>query len=260
MSLAGGTLQAAAGFSSTKGFTSNFYGSINTNGFNVAFSGSNAGRIYKTGSGTLTLSNPTVGNIYIYGGTLDLPNAASGNLTPALSYAATTIVASGTLTSVLLGATLDLVDSTTGRLVVEDPLEPDGSGSVIDFGVGSDSDLLTLNGSLSSIAVDSFMFNFTNFGGAQTGVNYPLIDLPTNFIAPSTNLFAFDSAPGWAGTFSTTANTVSVNFTSVPAAVPEPGTLALLAVATAAIIPRLRRSKRNSRDRQSPDWHSSNPA
>jgi hypothetical protein len=144
--------------------------------------------------------------------------------------------------------------------VVEDPLEPDGSGSVIDFGVGSDSDLLTLNGSLSSIAVDSFMFNFTNFGGAQTGVNYPLIDLPTNFIAPSTNLFAFDSAPGWAGTFSTTANTVSVNFTSVPAAVPEPGTLALLAVATAAIIPRLRRSKRNSRDRQSPDWHSSNPA
>ena len=135
----GGTLLAAANFTSTKGLTktSPEVGYIDTGGFNVTFSGANSGGISKKGAGTLTLSNASTGNTTVTAGTLALPNATSGNAT----LLGGTLQAAGTLTSLTLNAnsTLDIGGAAAATLVTTSRLPPTIplSELTIDFGIGS---------------------------------------------------------------------------------------------------------------------------
>ena len=249
-------LQAAGNFSSTKGFTGlpGSGGVIDTAGFNIAFSGPNATFLVKEGTGTLNLNNPATGGIEVTAGVVNLTAATSG--TTFLQVG--TLLASGTLSFLGSGgdsSTLDLAHSVTGRLVTQSvsalPIANDPSNFqlTINFGVGgSNSDLWTIQQiDLSQLVAGSMLFDFVNLGGVQTGVNYPLLDLPGNTSLPVNDPFAFApdmAAAGWAGTITSSGTSVSVNFTSVPTSVPEPGTWALLAAAAAAVAPGMRRGGR----------------
>jgi len=150
------TLQAGASFSSSKGFAVNdspTTGVLDNGGFNISFSGPNAGFLQEVGAGTTTLSNGATGSNVVDGATLSLPAAASG--ATFIQYG--TLVASGTLStmgSIYGGSTLDLADSATGLLVTGSVYTslPVYEGSpiplqlTINFGVGSgQSDLWTID-------------------------------------------------------------------------------------------------------------------
>ncbi len=71
------TLQAAGSFASAKGLsTSSGGGTINTNGFDVEFSGPASGTLTKTGMGALTLDHAMTDNVTVSQGLLVLPNGA----------------------------------------------------------------------------------------------------------------------------------------------------------------------------------------
>ena len=250
----GGILQANASFSSLKGFGGGWLtpGTINTNGYNLTFAGANSGAIIKSGSGTLTLSNPGAGAILLNQGMLALPNAKSGFV----SLYGGTLLVSGDLSQLnfFASATLDLGTSAAGHLTttsasIEIPYEQLPSFQLtIDFGVGSkQSDLWTIGsdsnppGDFPYAGSNPVLFDFSNLGGAATGVNYPLVDLAGTYpppFAPDSFAVSPDSAAaGWAGTFTTSGTTLYVNFSSVP----EPGPIALLLVAAGALSFHLRR-------------------
>ena len=260
------TLQALASFSSSKGFAVNdspTTGILDNGGFNISFSGPNAGFLEEEGTGTTTLSNGATGHNVVAGGTLSLLAATSGTTT----ISGGTLLASGTLSTLATGfgsSTLDLADSATGLLVtgsVTASIPIYGGGSIplqltINFGVGSgQSDLWTIdNIDLSQLDAGSMLFNFVNLGGVQTGVNYELLSLPGNASEAVNDPFGFGpdmAAEGWAGTFTTSGTTVSVDFSSVPASVPEPGTWGLLVIGAGAFIPALRHSTQRRRQRRS---------
>jgi len=231
-------LVAAGNFSSSKGITNTASkpGGINTAGFNVTFSGP-VTNVNKAGLGTLTLTTPTVGNIFVTAGTLALPNITAGTI----GLEGGTLRAAGTLTmldasSALSSAVvLDIGGPLAANLTTNTFRPTPVSPLTVDFGLGNgSSDLWTISsGGMGAIRINSgVQFEFLNLGGVTTGVDYPLISYSSSAFAQPANVFAFApdmAAAGWSGTFTSTANGVSVRFTSVP----EPSTLALLLLPSA---------------------------
>lgn len=229
----GGTLQAAQSFISAKGFAigSTFVGTINTAGFDLAFSGSNAG-ISKTGAGTLTLSNPAAGSVFINQGTVALPNPTSGTIT----LQGGTLLVAGNLTSLSLSAssTLDIGGPGAGTLTTGQFSIMGGSSPklTLRFGLGSSaSDLWTITSPIfaSGIATGTFLCDLQNLGGATSGTNYTLMNVtesgppltPTMFgIAPSA------LAAGWNGSFAVSPTNVTLLVTNVP----EPSSVLLIGI------------------------------
>lgn len=225
--LAGGTLVTSASFSSPKGFASSTLidGSVDTQGFNVTFSGPNTGRLVKQGSGMLTLTNSTQGSVRMKAGALALPNVTTGTI---LLQDNTTLLAAGTLatlTSLVITtpATLDICGAAAATLTTNS-FSP-GGRLRLNFGIGGGgSDLWAIGALSASLPTTSgaFQFEFQNLGGVATGVDYPLISFPSS-VTPSASIFVFGpdmAAAGWAGAFTTGPGRISVRFASVP--VPEP--------------------------------------
>ncbi len=244
--LSGGTLRAAANFSSTKGFISNsaLVGSVDTAGFNVAFSGVNSGTLSKQGLGTLTLAAGLTGTTNIFAGVLVLPNASSGRA----NLIGGTLQAAGTLTMFVSAPSfgsgtpiLDLGGPVAATLTTGSYSGNPNSSLRINFGIGSGaSDFWAISNTIPSTA-GAFQFEFQNLGGVTTGVDYPLMSFVTFFgPPPSPSIFAFApdmAAAGWTGTFKTTSGGVSVRFTSVP----ESSTTALLFLQGAVVAFAVRR-------------------
>ena len=195
--LGGGTLQAAADFSSTKGIApgAGFAGAIDTAGHHdVTFGGPNTGTVTKTGDGTLTLTNAATGSTYVSAGTLALPHATTGNAT----LQGGTLVAAGTLTSLSTDGTPSILDiGGPVRSTLSIGSAPALNGLTIDFKMGGAAhDILYFTGNATfPTAPDSLNFEFQNLGGVTTGVNYLLISLPFLALAPSASIFSF--APIW---------------------------------------------------------------
>jgi fibronectin-binding autotransporter adhesin len=234
--LGGGTLRAGGSFSSTKGFTSG--GSIDTAGFDVTFSGTDAGFLTKAGLGTLTLTNPSTGNTLITAGVLNLPHATSGTV----QLFGGTLQAAGTLSwldsSSASGIPILDLGGTAAATLTTGNFHPSPFGTLrIDFGIGShSSDFWAISSPISPFPSNAgaFQFEFQNLGGVTTGVDYPLMSFSTFFSAPSPNIFAFApdmAAAGWAGTYKTTTTGVSVRFSSVP----EPSATAMLLIQGAVL-------------------------
>ena len=227
-------MKAGGSFSSTKSFVRNsaVVGAIDTAGFNLSFSGANTAGFTKKGLGSLTMSNHAVGSITQTEGSLILPAITAGAIT----------LQGGTLQTNGILATLDVSSSTsvTPLLDIGGPgpgsltanaFHWSGSGNIrVNFGVGSgSSDLWAITGSNNSLPTNpaSILLEFSNLGGATTGVDYPLLSF-SGVSAPNTNVFAFApdmAALGWLGTFKVSSNTVSVRFTAVP----EPSAIVLAA-------------------------------
>lgn len=229
----GGSLMATASFVSGKGLATGTprSGTIDTNGFDVSFAGANAGAVSKTGAGTLTLSHPVTGSTRVSAGTLVLSNAASGST----DLSGGILVASGTLSDLTLSnsSTLDIGGSRVANLTTGSFRTSRAASPIltINVGVGSGgNDLWTITSSFAfppMLVTGGFLFRFEDLGGVQTGIDYTLISMPNNFSAPSSSLFGFApgaASQGWSGAFTTSSNSVRVNFTSVP----EPETVALL--------------------------------
>jgi len=250
----GGTLEAAASFSSTKGLTktSPLAGNIDTNGFTLTFSGVNSGAINKVGSGTLTLSNASTGTTFATAGTLVLSQPTSGT-----AYLHGGILqAAGTLSNLtfLNTSTLDIGGlaattlSTTAFAANGSPI----ATLTIDFGVGgAGKDLWAIGGTLpvGNLVAGELQFDFQDLGGAGTGVSYQLMTFASSGSAPSQTLFAIapdSAAKGWAGTFTTTNTSASVSFTATP----EPNVAAILACGGVALMMGERRF-RSGRPRRS---------
>lgn len=235
----GGVLMAAGNFSSSKGITNttDVSGAINTAGFNVTFSGpvTNVGKL---GLGTLTLTNPVVGNINASAGTLALPNVTSGTVS-----LGGTLQGSGTLTLLADSSSKPVLDigGTAAAQLTTNIFRPGNPSSLltVDFGLGSGaSDLWTISsGGLGPFLLNpgSIQFEFRNLGGVTTGVDYPLISFSDSPTVQPASAFAFApdmAAAGWSGTFTSTSSGVSVRFTSVP----EPSTVALLLLPLALLL------------------------
>lgn len=224
--LTGGTLKAAGNFSSAKGFTGNsgILGSIDTGGFNIAFSGANNGaQISKHGLGNLTLATGFPGNVSVDAGVLVLPNTTSGTA----NLFGGTLQVAGTLSSLNCTASsgipiLDLGGPAAATVTANNF---DLFGNVrVNFGIGNKNSDFLAAGQTIFPTNGKVQFEFTNLGGVRSGVDYPLMSYSTFSIPPSPSIFTFASdmaAAGWAGTFKTTTTGVSVRFTSMP--VPEPG-------------------------------------
>jgi fibronectin-binding autotransporter adhesin len=236
----GGTLKAAASFSSAKGFTSeaSLSGTIDTGGFDVTLSGPISGGLAKTGLGTLTMTGTPPNSLFLSAGAAAFPN---GNPQVVFLQGGRLQVA-GTLPFLDCSfadstAILDIGGPAAATLTTQS-FNPSHNGSLrINFGIGSGHSDFWAASSLfpSPGSVGAFQFEFQNLGGVATGVDYPLMSFFT-FPAPSPSFFAFApdmAAAGWAGTFTTTTNGVSVRFSAVP--VPEPNMTAVLLLQGAAL-------------------------
>ena len=200
---------------------------INPNNNSVTFSGTNSATITENGLGTLTLTNPAVGNVAVIQGTLSLPNVTSGNA----NLEGGTLSAIGTLTSLQAsgGSTLQLDGSGAGTLTTTTLGNVIGTVTV-KFGLGLSSDLWNI-GTYNGIGVgpDTFLFDFQNLGGARAGTIYTLIDDPTASASFTASDFAIaPDSENWQGTFNVTSNSVTFTPTVVPS--PEPSAILLLEV------------------------------
>jgi autotransporter-associated beta strand protein len=247
---AGGTLRATQSFSSTKSFTNPIpqIGIVDTGNFNLTFAGVSSGAISKTGTGTLTLTNPAPGTVYIQQGTLLLSNPTSGGMT----LEGGTLVSGGTLSSLSFqspNSFLDIGGAAATTLTTEQLSHPfTGSNETltVHFGLGlSGSDLWTI---VSSSVFDFgsptaiFLFDFQNLGGVTAGQDYTLMNVQFGGVSLSSSMFAFAPSAlsaGWNGIFNVTPTTVSVHLTATPA--PEPSSVLLLALGTLGLCSRRRR-------------------
>ena len=244
----GGTLTAGGSFVSTKNLTATVVNElINTNGFDVSFSGTNSGFVLKSGAGKLTLTTSAIFNATVTAGTLALPNAVSGRV----SLNGGTLLAAGVLDQLVVGfsdSTLDLGGDAAASLSASSFSPFPGIHLTIRYGVGSGaSDQLTLGGGFPWSS--PIIFDFADLGGVQTGVSYTLINTPNNVFTPSVSVFSLSpaaTAAGWRGTFSTTNRFVKVQFTSVP----EPSSSLMICLALSPFLARrsLLRTRRNPAD------------
>ena len=235
-----GVLKAAGSFVSAKGIaTDSGGGTINTNGFNVEFSGPVSGILTKTGAGTLTLDNSMLSNLTATQGFLVLPHGSSGGVTaPNLQAAGSLSFLSWTGQSSTT-STLDIGGPAAATLTIGNFAANRAATYQVDFGLGAKSSDLLATTRLASFPSQpgDFQFEFQNLGGLTTGVAYPLISFPSSpaFTPPSSSVFAIAPdliAAGWAGTFTSTASGLSVTFTSVP----EPSAIWLLALGIVAVV------------------------
>jgi autotransporter-associated beta strand protein len=242
----GGTLKAAQSFSSTKGFTKTtpYVGLIDTAGFNLTFSGTNTGAVEKLGAGTLTLTNPAPGSVYVNQGTLNLPNPTSGSVT----LQGGGLLAAGTLSGLTFASTsgLDIGGTGAATLTAQQFSQQASSGQslAVEFGLGiSTSDLWKITSffNIGAPAANTFLFDFQNLGDATPGT-YTLMNIQSGGSSLTPSMFGFApsaAAAGWNGTFSvttTTSTTVTVNITSTP----EPDSLALIALGALGVFRRRR--------------------
>ena len=220
--LAGGTLQAAAGFTSAKSLQGSG-GTLDTAGFNVAFNGgNNTAGVTKTGAGMLSLTG-TVGSVSVNAGLLHLSSLATNNAA-SIFLAGGRLEASGSGVSQVqtVGPSAEISPGGLGQAATLTLGTLMASGlAVIDFDLGSTaSDLLTISSGL-SLSGSPLLFRFSDLGGTRTGTAYTLMNLPSfNLGMPlSAASFGIDpasTASGYQGMFSLVNNTLSVTFTSVP--------------------------------------------
>ena len=249
-----GTLRAAGSFSSVRGFSPASFGTIDTAGFDLAFSGANASGFTKSGFGTLTLSSPVAGTTTVTAGVLVLTHPSSGTV----KLQGGTLQVAGVLTELdgpaVPGAAVLDIGGPAASSLTTGTFGQSSTGSLhVMFGIGAAGSDSWLTGGSLPINAGALQFEFQNLGGVTTGVDYPLISFIT--ATPSVNTFALSpesAAAGWAGTFKVTAGIngqpglVTVRFTSVP--VPEPSGMVLalvggtlLASAQRCVIKRRRR-------------------
>lgn len=244
-----GTLVAAASFSTTKSISmqsgGNEIGAIDTRENNVVVSGSLSGaRIYKDGTGTLTLPTMTAGSVYIREGTLELLNPTAG----AIYMHGGNLRAKGTIASLLLemnvDSTLDIGGPAAATLTSTRYFRLTGH-LTIDFGIGSaGSDLWRITDSVSyshlagSRHDGSIIFRFDDLGGIATGTPYTVISHFAGFTLPASTfaLSPENVAKGWSASFSSSPGTVRVTFAQVP----EPGSAATMIACLALGISLLR--------------------
>ena len=228
IALNGGTLQATGSFTSAKSFQGSG-GTVDTNGYNVAFSGgNNTIGVTKNGAGMLTLTG-AVPSASVNAGVLRLTNLATGNAASinlfggrveASGSGVRRIESFGTVTppEISPGAIGQAATLTLGSLAVT-------GSTVIDFDLGSTAtDALTIatNLSLNGGNNPQLLFRFADLGGTRTGTAYPLLNLPASGSPLSVTSFGVDpasTAAGYRGTFTLANNALSITFSAVP----EPG-------------------------------------
>ncbi len=225
VALNGGTLQSTAGFTSTKSLQGSG-GTIDTGSNTVAFTGkTNTGSFTKNGAGILSLTGQ-VGSISVNAGTLQLTNltgtttsfitlgnarleAGVNGLQGVTSFGGTNAVISpgahGQAATLPIGSLF-----VYGQTVVDDDL---GSAGHDLLSVSSNLDLSTGTG-------PALLFRFNNLGGVQTGVAYPVLQLPSSqaffFNTDSLGIDSVSAAAGYKGAFSVVNGTVDVTFSAVP--------------------------------------------
>ena len=225
VALNAGTLQATAGFTSTKSLQG-VNGTMDTGGNTVAFTGgTNTGSFTKIGTGTLALTG-TVGSITVNAGTLQLTNLVGSS---------TSMI---TLNNARLEAGINGLQNVTSLGGANAVISPGPHGqaqtlpigilnvlgqTVVDDDIGSAGhDLISVSSNLTlSGLAPALLFRFNDLGGTQTGVAYPVLQLPSSqFGQFSTSNFGLDSvsmAAGYRGTFTIVNNTeVDVTFSAVP--------------------------------------------
>lgn len=245
---AGGTLAAAQSFSSTKGFTNPIpqAGVVNTGSFNVVFSGTNTGAISKTGTGTLTLSNPAPGTVDLEQGILNLSNPTSGSIT----LAGGTLLSAGNLSSLSLlnSSTLDIGGAGAATLATQQFSTSGGTSAAVtvrfDLGLSS-SDLWTIGSSFAfpTSGTPVFLFDFQNLGGVAAGQDYTLMNIQSGGGSLTSSMFGLAPSAvtaGWNGTFNVTPTQVTVHLTATP----EPSATLLLALGALGLGHRRRRRTR----------------
>lgn len=231
----GGELRASGNFVSSKNIarTTSFVAVINTNGYDLTFSGE-ADSLQKRGEGTLILADKDIHLVSMTGGTLILsPDVNMGTI----SLNEGTLIVAGRVGSLeLSGGTLDIggvgaETLTAGSLRSVGSFM--GSSVTIKFGLGAEtSDLLVIDGSVVGFTTD-LLFDFSNLGGAQAGVDYLLIELGSLGPQPTWNAQISQNSinNGWEGVFSNTLDGLTVRFTAVP----EPSTWMLIGVAAVGL-------------------------
>ena len=235
----GGTLKAGGSFSSEKGILNSVssVGTINTNGFDVRFSGGLSGGLSKSGEGTLFLDNVSeVSSLNITRGILEVydVSASSVSLTGGtLRISGSTeyfYLSSGMLSPVPV---LDIGGSSAGNFTSR-WMTASFAQLILRWDIGSEAgDLWTIDSPLPFLdffTPSSFLFDFSSLGGLQLGNDYTLIHLPKNHWSLDPRLFAFSPesiAAGWSGEFITTPEFVKVRFYSIP----EPGGSVWIAMA-----------------------------
>ena len=229
--LSNGTLQATGSFTSAKSLQGSG-GTVDTGSNSVAFNGgSNTGALTKIGSGMLSLTG-TVGTVNVNAGVLRL-TSLTGN-SAVVSLLGGRLEATGGVQQVLtLGNAQEISPGAIGQAatLTLSSLVVFGSGSVVDFDLGSSAkDTLTING-LPFLGSSQLLFRFNNLGGIQTGTAYTLLSLPSaagsGLNAGEFGIDAASTAAGYKGTFTVTSSAVSVTFSAVP----EPGASVFLAAA-----------------------------
>lgn len=247
IAIQGGRLQAAASFSSSKGFASGL-GMFDTGGFDVEFSGASTGSLRKTGAGRLTLSGQLPNWLYVLGGEVELPNAGDEFNLFAATLIEGTLQADGVLATLIAipeGAipVLDIGGPAAATLLTS--LLVVGERMQVNFGLGSaNSDLWEVS-IFGFTGEEKIQFAFHNLGDVSPGVDYPLIsNLGRREISAELFAIAPESiAAGWAGEFTATREGVSIRFSAVP----EPSLLALLLLPASALLWNARRLRQRRR-------------
>lgn len=231
-------------------------------------SGTGSSALIKAGAGTLAL---TAANTYGAGTTISAGTLLANNSTgSATGLGAISLGASGSLGGT--GSVAGLVttaastsgfsagDNSAATLTLAGGLNA-ANGATFNFELGSISDKITITGGAFTGATNpgGLVFNFSVADGLSTGLSYTLFDYNgatsvgldvSDFALSSTSIasgFVLDATFGTDGwLIDTTNKLVQVRFSEIPAAVPEPGTVALLAGASVLLVCLGRRQKRPS--------------
>lgn len=179
------------------------------------------GSLVKTGAGTLTLSGSQIlaGGTTVSEGTLLI----SGTAYNVAVNSGGTLGGTGSVDVITLNGGVLTPGESVGTLSAESLVWVDG---VLEYELGASS-LLSDHLSLSAVLDgegSSYLFRFID-QGAVIGGTYDLISFQTSTIA--INLFGVANADGFAGDFFYEDNVLRFTVSSVP----EPGTIALLAIA-----------------------------
>lgn len=221
---------------------------VGSNNLSTTFSGSitdngASGNLVKIGTGTLTLAGANVlgGSITISGGTL-LIDPPSGGVS--FGYGPVTVSSGGTLaganlvfgpTTVQAGGHLSPGNS-VGTLTFQSGLTL-ASGSAFDFSLGTVSDRIDVNGTLTGPAgTGGLTLNLSNSGGFAPGVSYMLFSFTTGQSFDVAD-FTFGSLIGTTVasdySLSFAGNSLQLMYNGSGSAIPEPATYVLFAGAAA---------------------------